>query len=497
MFNTQTGTRKGSFPLIWPDGSSTAWAAAVARRRLKVAALLASGDLAASAIAVLSVAFAVRWLAKLFGLNQVDAADIQAEAPTMLLLMMSLNVLLGMYRSGRGFMERFRLRSMAIFLFMFVECFALLRAGSTLVLLVVPFIGAVAFAIGCWFEHLIAAKLISKGVWGASTVILASSDRAEELAGLLKANPDWGMNPVGRLNVSSSRGAGNEEECESSARLPCLGSLDGWYSDRRGEVLITGADLIPQNIEMLKALGFSRILVINYLGQIPTVGVEAHCLDCCVALELGKRRGTPNERLKRGIDLVIGVPLGVMAVPLVLILACLIKAVDPGPALYTQVRTGRGGKPISVLKMRTMYKDAETRLEHTLATDANVREEWNRYFKITHDPRILPFIGTFLRRTSLDELPQLWNVVRGDMSLVGPRPFPEYHVKAFSSEFQALRATVPPGLTGLWQVSGRSDGDLRVQQAQDAFYIRNQSLWLDLYILLATLPAIISARGAK
>jgi exopolysaccharide biosynthesis polyprenyl glycosylphosphotransferase len=497
MLNLQTGNRKLSFPLTWSDRASTAWAAAVARRRLRVAALLASGDLAASAIAVFSVAFAVRWLASALGLNEVDGADIRAEAPIMLLLMMSLNVLLGMYRSGRGFMERFRLRSMAIFLFMFVECFALLRAGSTLVLLLVPVIGFVALAIGCWFEHLIAARLISKGGWAASTVILGSSDRAKELAGLLRANPDWGMNPVGRLNVSSNRHPGKEVECESNEGLPCLGSLDGWYSDRRCEVLITETHLIPQNLEVLKTLGFSRILVMNYLGQIPTVGAEAHCLDCCVALEIGKRRGAPNERVKRGIDLVIGVPLGVMAVPLVLILACLIKVADPGPAFYTQIRTGRAGKPISVLKMRTMYKDAETRLGQTLAADARAREEWNRYFKISHDPRILPFIGSFLRRTSLDELPQLWNVVRGDMSLVGPRPFPEYHVKAFSSEFQALRATVPPGLTGLWQVSGRSEGDLRVQYARDAFYIRNRSLWLDLYILLATLPAIISARGAK
>ncbi len=497
MFNTQTGNRKRSFPLTWSDGCSAAWAATIARRRLKVAALLASGDLAASAIAVFSVAFAVRWLARLFGLNEVDGADIQAEAPTMLLLMMSLNILLGMYRSGRGFMERFRLRSMAIFLFMFVECFALMRAGSTLVLLVVPVIGAVALAVGCWFEHLIGARLITKGVWGAPTVILGSSNRAEELAGVLRANPDWGMNPVGRLNVASSRAPRDEEACDSGAGLPCLGSSDGWYSDRRGEVLIMESDLIPQTLEMLKALGFSRILVMNYFGQIPTVGTEARCLDCCVALELGTRRGAPNERVKRGIDLAIGVPLGVMAVPLVLILACLIKAADPGPSFYSQTRTGRAGRPISVFKLRTMYKDAETRLEHTLVADASAREEWNRCFKISHDPRILPFIGSFLRRTSLDELPQLWNVVRGDMSLVGPRPFPEYHMKAFSSEFQALRATVPPGLTGLWQVSGRSDGDLRVQHAQDAFYIRNQSLWLDLYILLATIPAIISARGAK
>jgi len=203
-----------------------------------------------------------------------------------------------------------------------------------------------------------------------------------------------------------------------------------------------------------------------------------------------------NHVLKLLMDLAIAGPLFLATLPIIVLAAAWIKLSSRGPVFYRHVREGMDGRRIPVWKLRTMCLDSDRLLQERLEKYPEDREQWRRYFKLRHDPRVLPVIGPLLRRTSLDELPQLWNVLRGDMSLVGPRPLPDYHLQQFPSEFRTLRTRVLPGLTGLWQVSARSDGDVSVQEALDTYYIRNWSPWLDLYILARTVTAVLLGRGA-
>jgi lipopolysaccharide/colanic/teichoic acid biosynthesis glycosyltransferase len=143
-----------------------------------------------------------------------------------------------------------------------------------------------------------------------------------------------------------------------------------------------------------------------------------------------------------------------------------------------------------------MVRNAEQQLEEHLSRNPSAREEWEQRMKLRADPRVIPVAGRFLRKFSIDELPQLWNVVRGDLSLVGPRPFPDYHLARFPDAFRELRRQVPPGISGYWQIMSRSDSDLTIQEAADSYYVHNWSLWLDLWILFRTAGVVLSGRGA-
>ncbi|RVT90529.1 sugar transferase [Sphingomonas crocodyli] len=180
--------------------------------------------------------------------------------------------------------------------------------------------------------------------------------------------------------------------------------------------------------------------------------------------------------------------------PLMLIVAVAVFVSDPGPIFFVQNRIGRHGKIFRCLKFRTMATNAEERLAELLANDPSAREEWMRDHKLRNDPRIVG-IGSFLRKSSFDELPQLINVLRGEMSLVGPRPIVHAEAARYGRYFEHY-CSVRPGITGLWQISGRNDTTYRRRVAFDVAYSRSQSTFLDLRIIVMTVPSVLMAKGS-
>lgn len=197
---------------------------------------------------------------------------------------------------------------------------------------------------------------------------------------------------------------------------------------------------------------------------------------------------------KRALDLAASVALVVPLTPLLLLISVLIKVSSPGPVIFRQERVGFQGRRFQCWKFRTMVCDGSRVLEEYLNRHPEHRVQWERDHKLQHDPRVTT-IGRLLRKTSLDELPQLWNVLRGQMSLVGPRPILASEIPDFGHEFEAF-CSVPPGITGLWQVSGRNQTTYAEHVELDCFYARHWSLSLDLHILMKTVKVVLLRQGA-
>ena len=201
-----------------------------------------------------------------------------------------------------------------------------------------------------------------------------------------------------------------------------------------------------------------------------------------------------NRIIKRVFDIVVTVCGGILILPFIAVIALLIRLDSPGPVVFAHRRIGQGGKEFSCYKFRSMMFDAEGALKKYLAIHPEAQEEWGRNFKLKDDPRITK-IGRFLRKTSLDELPQLWNVLVGDMSLVGPRPIVKDEIVKYGTYINDFYL-VPPGITGVWQVSGRSDTTYDERVQMDSWYVHNWSVWIDIVYLVKTVLAVVKGKGA-
>jgi Undecaprenyl-phosphate galactose phosphotransferase WbaP len=201
-----------------------------------------------------------------------------------------------------------------------------------------------------------------------------------------------------------------------------------------------------------------------------------------------------NLGIKRFMDLFLVVLGGIILLPFLLLIALLVKLSSPGPVLYGHTRLGMNGKPFRAYKFRSMISNSDEVLKNLLASDPEIKKEWEAKHKLKNDPRVTK-IGKILRRTSFDEFPQLINILKGEMSLVGPRPIVDEEVEKYGEDYQRI-FSVKPGLTGLWQVSGRSDTDYAERVSFDTYYLQSWSVWLDIWVLFKTFGVVIKGKGA-
>jgi undecaprenyl-phosphate galactose phosphotransferase len=227
---------------------------------------------------------------------------------------------------------------------------------------------------------------------------------------------------------------------------------------------------------------------VNQLTSVEDLSMRAQALNSSIEYAI------KHLPVKRTFDLTFSLLALIIGAPLFLLISLIIFCTSRGKIIYAHQRIGRGGRPFKCYKFRTMYTDKC--LTEILATNPELKAEWEKNFKLKKDPRVTP-IGSFLRKTSLDEIPQFWNVLKGDLSVVGPRPVVKEEVEKYLGVRAAKILSIRPGLTGLWQVSGRSDiSCYQKRLALDEQYIENQSLLLDVKLITKTIPVMLFSKGA-
>ena len=294
------------------------------------------------------------------------------------------------------------------------------------------------------------------------------------------------------------------EKSPVAGKYPVLGGM--WDAEKIVQetgvktVVITAPGLAKEQLQKLISQVQPHVRNISFVPDLlgtQMMGAEVNVffteamLMLKIKNQLARRR---NRVIKRAFDLLFTICGGLCILPFLLVIAVMVAVDNKGNVIFVHRRIGRDGKEFKCYKFQTMIPNAQEALEKYLAENPAARKEWEESFKLTDDPRVTK-LGNILRKTSLDEMPQLWNVIRGDMSLVGPRPIVAKEIERYGEYFREY-AMVTPGITGMWQASGRSDTTYEERVEMDTWYVRNWSVWIDLMYLFKTVKIVFTGKGA-
>jgi Undecaprenyl-phosphate galactose phosphotransferase WbaP len=331
--------------------------------------------------------------------------------------------------------------------------------------------------------------------WGANVIVLGAGKTGELVIDNLLSHPSLGLKPIALLDDDTAKHG------LTIRGVPVRGGLDKALD--YAQQGIHYAILAMPGVERKRSLEitqrmmkyFSHLIIIPDLFGYASLWVQSQDLSGILGLQLRQQLLMPYPRLiKRAMDVGLILIFSPLLIILCSILAILIKLDSEGPVFYGQRRVGKDGRLFTAWKFRTMVQNAEQVLDLYLKQNPEFQKEWQQKQKLRNDPRVTR-IGRFLRKTSLDELPQIWNVVRGEMSLVGPRPMIEDQISLYGDIYD-LYCQVLPGITGLWQVSGRNETTFQERVSLEAYYVRNWSPWLDIIILARTVLVVLTGKGA-
>lgn len=359
---------------------------------------------------------------------------------------------------------------------------------ATLLLIAAGVLGSVVLPVQRAFARVLFAQT---SWWGVPAVIVSSGGSGRTLLTTLRQWPEIGVRPVALLTDTPSDDVGliqgGHEQAQVLARrfgIPYV-------------ILDMPALSHTKRVKLLASYSkfFDHVFVVNEPTGAPALWTTSRSGDGLFGYGVRNIALRPSARFtKRLVDL-IGATAGLVLLgPVLAAIAIWIRKGSSGSVIYSQERMGRKGRIVTILKFRTMYEDAEQKLAEILDSDPARRREYERFHKLEDDPRVTP-VGKILRRYSLDELPQIVNVLRGDISLVGPRAYMPSEL-AHMNGLSGAVLQCPPGMTGLWQVSGRNHLSFDQRVSLDVHYVQNWSPWLDLYLLIRTVPTVLTGKGA-